>query len=419
MTAMTRRQLLAGAGAAAALALTPRMVRGGTATPKVVVVGGGFGGATAAHYLRAWSAGGIDVTLVDAQPAHVSSILSNLVLNGQVGLPQLTFDWSKLSSGHGVKLVRGRVASIRTSMRQVVLADGSIIPYDRLVLSPGIEFDTLPGLDPQRVPHAWQAGPQTTLLRQQLTAMPNKGTFVMTIPAAPYRCPPGPYERACVVADFLKRKKGGGKVIVLDANQQITAEQHTFSNAFTNTYAGIVDYRPGTSITEVDSVGRSVRTSAGTVVKGNVLNVIPSMRAPSFLAQAGLVNDPTARWAGVNPLSYESTAYQGIHIIGDSQATGQPKAGHIANAEAKIAADAIIRAFAGLPPDPAPVTNSACFSPITASTASWLTVVFKYDPVTGTMKAAPGSLGEASKPSSENYERMFAWSKNLFSDTFG
>lgn len=419
MRPFTRRHFLVAAGASTVAAMFPHAVRGQAARPHVVVVGGGFGGATAAKYLRHWGAGAVDVTLVDSRPNHPSCILSNLVLNDQVTLRSITFGFDGLSSRFGVRVVRDRVDRIEPDLRQVRLASGEHVRYDRLVLSPGITFDRVPGLDSRLVPHAWKAGGQTHLLRRQLAALPSGGTFVMSIPPAPYRCPPGPYERACVVADYLRREKGGGQVIVLDANPQIIAERHTFTTAFEQTYAGIIDYRPDTSVVEVDSAGRALHTAAGEVVRGDVANVIPAQRAPGLLRRAGLVNDASRRWAGVDPLGYESTAHPGIHVIGDAQATGQPKAGHIANAEAKICADAILRAFEGLPPDPEPVTNSACYSPITSDTASWLTAAFRYDAATGAMKVVPESSGEAESPTRENYRDMFGWANNLFADTFG
>lgn len=417
MKPFTRRDFLRIAGSTAALAATTSFARrAAAAAPRVVVVGGGFAGATAAKYLRHWG-GNIDVTLVDATPSHVSCILSNLVLNGRVGLSGITFDYENLRAKYGVKPRQGQVIEVDAVTQRVRLADGSRLPYDRLVLAPGIDFDAVPGLDASLVPHAWKAGPQTLLLKSQLTAMPAGGTVVQTIPLTPYRCPPGPYERACVIADFLKRKKPGSKIIVLDANPGIVAEKNTFTRAFTQTYAGILEYRAGVTLLGVDSPRRIAITSAGEV-RGSVLNVIPRQRAGGIVAAAGLANDPSGRWAAVNPLSYESTAVANIHVIGDSQGTGQPKAGHIANGEAKVCTDAIVRAFAGQAPDPAPMTNSACYSPITYGTASWLTAVFAYDPVSGTMKSVPEAAGEASAPSSENFEKMFEWATNLFSDTF-
>jgi NADPH-dependent 2,4-dienoyl-CoA reductase/sulfur reductase-like enzyme len=311
--------------------------------------------------------------------------------------------------------VKGKVTGIDTAAKKVMVG-ATALPYDRVVVAPGIEFDAIPGWDPNKVPHAWKAGPQTTLLKNQLSSMPAGGTFVMTVPPAPYRCPPGPYERACIVADYLKRKKPGSRVVVLDANPQIMAEPDSFGYAFNTLYAGMLSYYPNAILNSVDSSTRTAKTSIGNF-RGNVLNVIARQKAGNIAFSAGLVNDASGRWAGVNPLSYESTAKPGIHIIGDSQATGQPKSGHMGNAQAKVCADAIIRAFAGEAPDPAPMTASACYSPITYKTASWLSAVFAYDPASKTMKAVEPPH-ESEKISGDNYSKMFDWAEKLFGDTF-
>ena len=417
MKTLSRRDFLRVVGAGAAVAALPRITRAQGPAARVVVVGGGFAGATVAKYLRYWGNNAVDVTLVDANRTHVSCILSNLVLNNSLSLNSITFNYDTLRSKYGVKPVQGQVVAVDSVTRTVRLAGGTVLPYDRLVLAPGIAFDAVPGLDPTRVPHAWQAGPQTTLLKNQLVAMPSGGRVVMTIPLAPYRCPPGPYERACLVADFLRRRKGTAKIVVLDANPGIMAEKETFTRAFTQKYRGTLEYYPNATLNAVDSANHVARTSLGDF-KANVLNVIPRHRAGQIAVDAGVVNDASGRWAGVNPLSYESTSVPLVHVIGDAQATGQPKAGHIANGEAKVCADAILRLFRGESPDPQPVTNSACYSPITAKEASWLTAVFAYDPTTGTMKVVPASSGEAKEWNSGNFEKMFDWAVNLFSDTF-
>ena len=386
---------------------------------RVVVVGGGMAGATAAKFLRLWGGSGLDVTLIERDRQYQSNILSNLVLTGQRSMASLAYTHDKLSSAYGVKVVYGNVAEIDPAGKRVHLADNSSLPYDRLVLAPGIAFDTLPGLETagDRIVHAWQAGPQTVTLQQQIAAMNAGGVFVLTIPKTPYRCPPGPYERACVVADYLKTRKAGSKVIVLDANASIAAEPVTFDTAFNFTHAGVIEYHSGVTINSIDPSTQTLDTSAG-LIRGDVLNPIPPQRAGAIVSNtAGLAN-VNGRWAGVDVRSYESTALAGIHIIGDANGSTQPKAGHIANAEAKVCADAIVRILAGGSPDPSPVTNSACYSPITASTASWLTVVFGYDSATGTMKAMPGAAGEASSATRDNYDDMFVWFNNLMGDTF-
>ncbi|MCB1824534.1 MAG: FAD-dependent oxidoreductase [Candidatus Competibacteraceae bacterium] len=421
MNTISRRHFLKLVGASTAMAASPTLLKAQTATPpQVVVVGGGFAGATVAKYLRLWRNGDVAVTLVDANPAHTSCILSNLVLNNALSLSQITFNYAILQQKYGVTTVQGQATGIDGG--KLLLEDGRSLDYDRLILAPGIDFDfgKIGVQDPANVLHAWKAGPQTTELQQQLKTMPTGGTFVLTIPPAPYRCPPGPYERACLVADYLKKHKPGSKVIVLDANPKIIAEEHTFTKAFNETHRGYVEYHPGVVITAVNAGARSITYSENGEQKtllASVLNVLPPQKAGAIAFDLGLV--PTGQnWASINPLSYESTLVSGIHVIGDSQGTGQPKSGHIANAEAKVCADAILRAFAGEDPDPAPTTNSACYSPITADTASWLTAVFAYNPSTGAMEVVPESFGEAPSATQDNYERMFDWADNLFADTF-
>lgn len=416
MSHFSRRQFLQSLGLGAAALTTPAIVHAATTRPQVLVVGGGFAGATAAKYLRHWSTA-VDVTLIEPNARYYSPILSNLVLNGQRSLKQITFGYNVLAQKYGVNIVRDRVTSIDATQQTVKLAAGRTLGYDRLILAPGISFKPVPGLDIRKVPHAWQSGAQVQLLRRQLLAMPAGGTVVMSIPKAPYRCPPGPYERACVIADYLKRNKPRSKLIVLDANPDIIVERDTFNHAFTSTYAGIVDYIPNAELQAVDSGQRIAMTSFGDY-RGNVLNVIPPQRSGALILNNGLANDASGNWADVDPRSYESSAQTNIHVIGDSQGTGQPKAGHIANAEAKVCADAVLRMLAGNAPYGAPMTNSACYSPISADTASWLTAVYAYDPLTNSMKLVPESFGASNGASQSNYRKMSDWANSLFGDTF-
>ena len=387
---------------------------------RVVVIGGGMAGATVAKYLRLWGGTGVAVTLVERETAYTSNILSNLVLNGQRTVTSLQFGYANLATRYGVGLVKGDVAAIDPVGHSITLADGRKLPYDRLVVAPGVDFDIFAGLESPtaqaKVPHAWKAGPQTTQLRNMLLAMKPGGVFAMTIPAKPYRCPPGPYERACVVADWLKKNRAGAKVIVLDANPGIIAEPLAFANAFDVVHKGVIEYHAGVSINSIDASTMTLNTNLG-ALKANVINAIPPHRAGKVVTSNGLAN-VGGRWAGVDVLTYQSTVAPGIHIIGDASATTQPKAGHIANQEAKICADAIVRLLAGGSPDPSPITNSACYSPITADTASWLTAVFVYDPVSGSMQPVPGAAGEAAMRSKDNYEEMFKWFNTLMEDSF-
>jgi NADPH-dependent 2,4-dienoyl-CoA reductase/sulfur reductase-like enzyme len=427
-------------GATGTIALATTAIKG----KRVVVVGGGMAGMAAAKYLRLWGGAGLGVTLVEPEASYTSNIMSNLVLNGSRSVSSLQFSRAALTAKYGVASEPGSVVGVDAAAHSVRLANGKVLAYDRLVLAPGVSFDDAYGLTQAdydtRTPHAWRAGAQTTLLRNQIAAMANGGVFVMTIPKAPFRCPPGPYERACVVADYLKTSKGSScKVIVLDENPVIQAERHTFETAFSQIHAGVVQYVPGVTGITIDPASRTVsyvdQLGVSQRVVAQVVNpIVPHRAAGSapggWLAQAGLNNGPGGRWATVNVLSYQSTApgCEDIHVIGDAANCGMPKAGHVANQEAKICADAIVRLLQGGAPDPQPVANSACYSPITATTASWLTAVYQYDAAEAKMKVAsnggktivngsPATATEAASINGDNFEDMGTWFKTLMADT--
>ena len=409
----SRRNFMKFVGASSLFAVTPGMAAD-TTTPHIVVVGGGFSGATCAKYLKMWGGSSVDVTIIEANPTYVSPILSNLVLNGQKTISDLSFTYGDLSSKYGINMIHTTVDSVDKNNQTLALANGSSVKYDKLVLAAGMDFIQVNDYDITKVPHAWKAGEQTNLLKAQVDAMVDGDTFTMTIPPAPYRCPPGPYERACVVADYLKNNKGFNncKVNVFDANAKITIEEETFAAKFAE--YGVV-YTPSTTVTAVDDSTRTLtytENGESKTLSSTVLNVIPKQKAASIVFTAG-VN--TGNWAPINPLSYESVLTSGIYIIGDSQGTGQPKAGHMGNSEAKVCADAILRTLNGVTLYASPKTNSACYSPTSSTEASWITAVFKYDANENKMVIANKGSGE---PSTSNYDKMFSWSGNLFSDTF-
>ncbi len=429
---------LAASGAASASAVTLPLATTGL-TGRIVVVGGGMAGTTVAKYLRPWGGTRAQATLVATDTRYTSNIMSNLVLNGSREVASLRYTHDRIVSAYGVKRQRGTVKRIDTATRRVLLADGTRLPYDRVIVAPGVQFDEAYGLTQAdydtHTPHAWRAGAQTTLLRQQIAAMQAGDVFVMTIPKAPYRCPPGPYERACVVADHLKQRLGtAARVVVLDANPAIQAEPENFTRAFTQIHAGVIDYRTDVADLQIDPLTRQVTwtelSGEAGQVQAAVVNPIPPHRAAGsgpggWLTQAGVINSSDGRWAVVNVLNYESTAVPRVHVIGDAAQCGLPKAGHVANQEAKICADAILRALGQRAPDPAPVANSACYSPITASTASWLTAVYQYDPATRSMKVAAdngstltGRAIEAAHINSANFRQMQGWFAALMGDTF-
>ena len=393
----------------------------------IVIVGGGMAGVTVAKYLRLWGGHEVNVTLVEKSASYTSNIMSNTVLTGQRTISSLAYAYSTLADHYGVNLVTKEVKEIGSN--SILLGDGSTInSYDKLILAPGLEFDLMPGMSDVTqyetdVPHAWKAGSQTELLRTQLENMLDGTDVVMTIPKVPYRCPPGPYERACVIADWLKTNKLNSKLIVLDANTDIVVEKDNFNLAFTKTHAGVINYRPGCQITNVDiNTGIVTFTQNGVSedITPGVFNPIPPQRAPQLLKDADLLDD--TGFAPVNVLSYESTKTPGIHIIGDASNTTMPKAGHIGNQQAKTCADAILRLLQNQAPDPAPVTNSACYTPITSTTATWLSAVYQYDPGTGKMVIpAQHNVNKpisATTATTDNYKDMLIWFNTLMGDTF-
>ncbi|MBA4255709.1 MAG: pyridine nucleotide-disulfide oxidoreductase [Polaromonas sp.] len=397
----------------------PTPVLGGSAKSQVIVVGGGMAGASVAKYLSLWG-DGVQVTLVERATSYTSNIMSSMVLTGQRNMGSLAYNHSTLASKYGVKVVLGDVVNIDPVGVKVTLSTGTVLSADRIVLAPGIDFDEVPGLGTSnKMPHAWQAGPQTSLLASQLAAMPSNGTVILTIPKVPYRCPPGPYERACLVADWIKARRPRGKLVVLDANLDFVTEKDNFSNAFFGLHGGVIEYVTNATVTQVDPASMQVYTTQG-VYRGDVVNLIPRQKAGRLVVDAGLANATEGRFAGVNVLSYASTVAgaEKVHIIGDSSATTQPKAGHIANQEGKVCADAISRLLVGQQPDPEPVTNSACFSTITMTQASWLTAAFQYDPATLAMKVVPASSAASTGWNKDNFEDMSTWFKALMADTF-
>lgn len=391
----------------------------GPAKHRVIVVGGGMAGATVAKYLRMWG-DSVEVFLVERNASYTSNIMSSLVLTGQRSMASLNYSYDTLFDAYGIQVLRDEVLEIDPVGVKVRLASGTQLVADRIVLAPGIDFDPVPGLGASdRMPHAWKAGPQTALLASQLAAMPDNGVAVLSIPRTPYRCPPGPYERACLVADWLSQRKPRAKLLVLDANPDFVTERDNFSRAFHDLYGNVIDYRTDAEVLQVDPATMSITTAAETFRHVDVVNLIPRQRAGSLVAATGLANATEGRFGAVDPLSYASTLAPRVHIVGDASATTQPKAGHIANQEAKVCADAIIRSLAGLAPDPAPVTNSACYSTITMRQASWLTAVFQYNPVTGTMQPVAASSAASTGWNQDHFDQMNTWFKALMADSFG
>jgi len=420
-----RRTLLrAGGGLLAASALSACASRSPRRNaPHVVVVGGGFAGATCARYLRRWSPG-TRVTLVEREPAFVSCPLSNLVIGGSRELASLTLGYGALRRD-GVTLVTDSVSAIDTASRSVMLARGANLRYDRLVVAPGIDVmpDAVPGLaaamNGGRLLHAWKAGPQTLSLRRQLEAMPDGGVFVMHIPRAPYRCPPGPYERACQVAWYFRQHKPRAKVLVLDANDDIVSKKALFRAAWDTLTPGIVEYRAAQELIEVDEVRKSVHLAFGEE-RADVLNVIPPQRAGAVAALAGLVtaND---RWCGVDFRTFESLVVPGVHVLGDATlaAPQMPKSGHMANGHAKVCAHAVAAVLDGREPDPEPVVSNTCYSFVTDRQAVHVASVHRYSREKQTMVVVEGTFGVSPGLNDREGGYAEAWARNIWADTLG
>lgn len=417
---MDRRTFVTGlAAGVAGAAVWPQARAAGAARPHVVVVGGGFGGATVCRYLRLWDAG-IDVTMVERSPSFISCPMSNLVLSGDRDLADNTFGYEGLER-LGVRRVQAEVGGVDPAKRRIVLADGTQLSYDRLVLSPGIDFlwDTVAGMNEaiaaERVPHAWKAGPQTLLLRRQLESMVEGGTCLLSIPRSPYRCPPGPYERVSLIASYLKRVKPRSKILVLDANAEIVSKKGLFLKAWSELYPGMVEYVPNSTVVEVDADSKTVRTDFDDF-KAEVLNVIVPHAAGRIAHEAGVVN-VDRRWAGVDFRTYESTAVPGIHVIGDAtSAAPAPKSAHTANNQAKICASALIAALRGQAPNPAPVSANTCYSFASPTEAMHVAAVYRYDPAKGMLVTAEGTSGVSGKRSEDEARFARAWAENIWRD---
>jgi NADPH-dependent 2,4-dienoyl-CoA reductase/sulfur reductase-like enzyme len=397
----------------------------GGAKPKVVVVGAGFGGATFARYLKLW-APQAEVTIIEPLPEFVSCPTSNEVLAGITKMSDITRSYA------GIKKVvdhwvADTVTGVNPDKRTVTTAGGKTFAYDRLVLAGGIEllFDKVQGYDAEAqkvVKHAWKASAeQTGALRKQLEAMPDGGVFVMSVPKAPYRCPPGPYERACLVAWYFKQAKPKSKIIVLDGNEDIASKKGLFLAAWKKHYGygtnnSMIDYRPNNMPRSVD-VKRMIVGTEFDDVKGDVLNVVPPMRAAAVTGLAGVRTGNDGTWCPISYITFESTVVPNIHILGDSALTNFPKSGSVANNTGKMCAYALSEIFAGRQPDPAPVVTNTCYSASSDSTAFHVATVFRWDPEKKAMVPPKGANGVSKEESELELAYMRSWKENVLNDT--
>lgn len=425
-----RRELLkasASVGALGSLAALTGCASGGktsnAARAKVVIVGGGYGGATAAKYVRLFSEKNIDVVMVEPQDQFISCPLSNLVLGGSKQISDVTVPYSSLESRHGVRRVKDWVKSIDPQKKTVQLAGGSTLPYDKLILSPGIElmWNTVEGLEAANkagtILQAWKAGAETVGLRKQLESMRDGGVYAITIPEAPYRCPPGPYERASQVAHYFKHHKPKSKVLILDANQDVTSKGPLFKKYWADNYKGIIEYRGEHKAVGVDAATNTVKFEVHNDVRADVLNVLPSMRSGALAVQSGLAN-ANARWCNVHYQTFESTAAKDVHVIGDSIqiAPGMPKSGHMANAHAKVVAAAVVAQLSGLDIAANPVLTNTCYSYVSDKQVIHVASVHLYDTAEKTYKTVPGSGGVSSVATDLEGAYAWSWAQNIWAD---
>ena len=426
---MQRREFLkvaaaAGLGTTAALALPGCATTAGGSSGRVVIIGGGYGGATAAKYIRMWSNGGIDVTVVEPNPEFISCPMSNLVLGGsrdpgvphgqlrQPGQAPRREGRPRLGDRHRCRKARGQARE----RRRTLLRPAGPFAGRRLHVGQG------PGLnnvDAQaKVLHAWKAGPQTVALRIAFEAMPDGGVYVLSIPVAPYRCPPGPYERACQVAWYFKRAKPRSKVLILDGNGDVTSKGPLFKKAWAEEYKGIVEYRGNHVLADVDVAAKTAKFDVQEDVRTDVPNIVPPQRAGAIARSAGVVtaND---RWCDVDFQTFESVKVKNVHVLGDAiqVATGMPKSGHMANQHGKVCAAAVVALLSGQPPNATPVLTNTCYSMVTDKDSIHVCSVHQWDRDKKTLLPVPGAGGVSAAMSELEGNYAFAWAKNIWADT--
>lgn len=416
-----RRDFLA-AGAAGALSVfAPAVI--GSARPRVVVIGGGAGGATAARYLAKDSGGALEVILVEPTRSYYTCFFSNLYIGGFQKLDELGHDYSRLATG-GVNVVHDRAVSVDAAKKTVALGDGTSLTYDRLILSPGIDFvdGAVPGWDltaQDRMPHAYKGGTQAAVLRKQVDSMREGGLFVMIAPPDPYRCPPGPYERISMVAHVLKAKNPTAKILVLDPKSKFS-KQALFQEGWSNHYGNMVEWLPremSGTIERVDPATMEIVLDTETI-KADVVNVIPAQKAGAIAAQAGITNE--AGWAPVDPRNMKSRSNEFIHVLGDAAQQGDmPKSAFSANSQAKVCANAVRGELTGSRIFPARYANT-CWSLI--ATDDGVKVGATYEPTDekiASVSSFISATGEDADLRKRTYVESLGWYAGITKDMFG
>jgi sulfide dehydrogenase [flavocytochrome c] flavoprotein chain len=419
MKNLNRRQFLKISGAAGALSLAGCAGLGAGSRGRVVVVGGGFGGATAAKYVRLWDPS-IEVTLVERANLFTSCPMSNLVVGGFRPIEGLRHGYEGLGR-HNVRVVNDEATAVDATKKVVKLARGADLPYDRLVVSPGVDFmsEQIEGYEAAnragRVLHAWKAGSETVALRRQLESMKDGGVYVIAMPLMPYRCPPGPYERASLAAAYFKQAKPRSKVLLLDANPDLVSKGALFKRAWQELYPGMIEYRGNSRAVGVDPKTMTVKLEVEDV-RGDVLNVVPPQRAGDIALKSGLVT-ANNRWCEVDWRTTESKAVKGIHVLGDStlSAPVMPKSASMANQHAKTCAAAIVAMLNGREP-PQPTAINTCYSFVSGEEAIHVASVHGWNAKEQTLTTVPGSGGVSSARNTLEARYADAWARNIWAD---
>ncbi len=424
---MDRRHFIGQSAAALGLlAGFSGQARANLSKAEILVIGGGYGGATAAKYLRLFSNNTARVTLIEPNTAFLSCPLSNLVIGGSRTMSEITTSYENLSKRHGIKIIQESVVSIDADKKTAKLSSGKILRYDKIVVSPGVTLimDSIEGLAQANKEgvtlQAWKAGPETVALHKQLVGMREGGTFAISIPEAPYRCPPGPYERACLVANYLKQHNPKSKVLILDANQDVTSKGALFKKVWAEQYAGMIEYLPRHNVTAVDAKTKTIKLEVQEDFKADVLNLLPAMSAGEIAVNSGLANS-NGKWVNVHFINFESTARKDIHVLGDSiqVANAMPKSGHMANQHAKVAAAAIVAELSGWEVNPAPMLTNTCYSFVNDREVIHVASVHQYNAEEKTFKPVPGSGGLSPAPSALEGIYAWGWAHNIWADSLG
>jgi len=391
---------------------------------KVVIIGGGFGGATCAKYLQRFDSA-VDITLIEPSTRYITCPFSNTVIAGLQQMDAITHDYSA-HKNRGINVIHALAHDVDAAGKKIALDNGDVLAYDRLVIAPGIDFkwENVEGMqaeDANIIPHAWKGGPQTTLLRNQLVSMKDGGVVIIAPPADPFRCPPGPYERISLIAHYLKQHKPKSKILVLDGKDKFS-KQALFMQAWDQLYPGMIEWvgaSKGGRIYEVDVATRTLHTESGDAHQGDVINFIPPQKAGALAARAGLTNNDG--WCFVNQRTFESMVHKDVYVIGDACIAGKmPKSGFAANSQGKVCAAAIVTSLRGTSlPDPSYVNT--CYSLVSPDYGISVAAVYRFSESEGIYKTGGGvsplDTDEPYRQQEARYAR--GWYDSITQDSFG